>query len=153
MRVGCVTVCLLTGRRKRAGVRVFLSLGMKQSCGTPAAFLGEALSPLLCLQQLLCSAWHTHLGFKFKYTPSVKMSRVFPPWLRWDPWHIGDSLSAMRNKSLFDHEDTLMCTFYFQSAKKDQFARNVWHGLLFLWHHAQLCFPLIILGSPCKVAP
>lgn len=57
MRVGCVTVCLLTGRRKRAGVRFFfLSLGMKQSCGTPAAFLGEALSPLLCLLQLLCSA-------------------------------------------------------------------------------------------------
>lgn len=93
----------LTGGRKRAGVALW-SLGMNQSCRTPAAFLRQALSALLCAM-LLCSAWHTHLGFRFEYTPSIKMSRVFLQWLRWDRWLV-DSLSAIRaSLTTWGHSD------------------------------------------------
>lgn len=80
MRVGCVTVCLLTGRRKRVGVRFFFKPGnetkLRNTCRLPrrgfVAAVVSAAAALFCVT-------HTHLGFKFKYTPNVKMSRVFPP--------------------------------------------------------------------------
>lgn len=83
MRVGCVTVCLLTGRRKRAGVRFFFfkpgnETKLRNTCRLPrrgfVASVVSAAAALFCVTHT-----HTHLGFRFKCTPNVKMSRVFPP--------------------------------------------------------------------------
>lgn len=51
---------------------------LRNTCRLPrrgfVAAVVSAAAALFCVTHT-----HTHLGFKFKCTPNVKMSRVFPP--------------------------------------------------------------------------